>query len=130
MLSFTRYHSNPGQDTDQKLIILFLLLLGHNSVADVDSDDLDGSADEKNGLDDLYDEEEDLPSGSVTPSLPLKRRELSPDHAVVTKKAPSKSAKGKGKAVQKVSSDVSSPSPPSPFSPLPPLVFHLSRSGI
>jgi len=73
-------------------------------VDDVDSDDLDGSADENDGRTD-FDDEEDLLSGSVTPSLPLKRREISPEHAVVTKKAPSTSAKGNGKAVQKVSSD-------------------------
>lgn len=65
------------------------------AVDELDSDDLDGptgtaAAEEE-------DDEDDLPSGSVTPSLPLKRREIAPDKAVVSKTEASP-RKGKGKA--------------------------------
>jgi hypothetical protein len=49
---------------------------------DLDSDDLD-SSDEGEEI-----KIDDVSSRSVTPSLPLKRRELDPEHAVASKKAP------------------------------------------
>ena len=54
----------------------------------IDSDDLDGTAPSA-AEDDDDDDENDTPSGSVTPSLPLKRRELAPDVGVASKKEPS-----------------------------------------
>jgi hypothetical protein len=68
-------------------------------VDELDSDDLDGGSSALSSAGE--DDEDDLASGSVTPSLPLKRREIAPDKAVASKKAPSP-RKAKGKAAQTV----------------------------